>query len=120
MRARSRGSYLSALYEMLPSGELFQLTYQTERASYAWDMSKRTLLVPGAETAIPFQQYSLFSRWFAKGSRLLLTVNVNKNPFAELNYGTGKDVSVEGIHDAGTPMEVQWLTNSFIRVRLSQ
>jgi uncharacterized protein len=108
-----------ALYEMLPTGELFQLTYQTERASYARDMSARTLLAPGAVTAIPFAQFGMFSRWFTKGSRLLLTVDVNKNPFAELNYGTGNDVATEDIHDAGTPMEVQWLTRSFITVHVS-
>jgi uncharacterized protein len=109
-----------ALYEMLPTGELFQLTYQTERASYARDLSVRTLLVPGAVTAVPFAQFGMFSRWFTKGSRLLLTVDVNKNPFAELNYGTGKDVADEDIHDAGTPMEVQWLTRSFITVHVSE
>jgi putative CocE/NonD family hydrolase len=108
-----------ALYEILPDGKLFQLTYFTQRASYAQDMSKRHLLTPGAETAIPFDQYYLFSRRISKGSRLLLTVNVNKNPFAEINYGTGRDVSTESIRDAGTPLEVQWLTNSFIRIRLA-
>jgi hypothetical protein len=54
----------------------------------------------------------------ATGSRLLLTVNVNKNPFAEINYGTGNDVSSESIKDAGTPLKVDWLTTSYIRLRL--
>ncbi|MEO6912942.1 MAG: CocE/NonD family hydrolase, partial [Candidatus Baltobacteraceae bacterium] len=35
------------LYEMMPDGKLFQLSYFTGRASYARDMSKRTLLTPG-------------------------------------------------------------------------
>jgi uncharacterized protein len=107
-----------ALYEMSPDGKLFQLTYYTERASYAADMAVRHLLTPGNEAAVPFAQDYLFSRLVPKGSRLLLTVNVNKNAFAEINYGTGKDVSAEDIHDAGTPMQVEWLTNSYIRVRL--
>jgi uncharacterized protein len=107
-----------ALYEMLPDGQLFELTYYTERASYAADMSTRHLLSPGADTAVPFPQDYLFSRLIAKGSRLLLTVNVNKNAFAEVNYGTGKDVSSEGIADAGDPMQIDWLAGSYIRLRL--
>jgi hypothetical protein len=70
------------------------------------------------EAAIPFDQDYLFSRLVAKGSRLLLTVNVNKNAFAEINYGTGKDVAKEDIHDAVLPMQVDWLTSSYIRLRL--
>jgi len=107
-----------ALYEMLPNGSLFQLTYSTRRASYAADMSVRHLLTPGKEAAIPIDQDQVFSRMIGRGSRLLLTVNVNKNAFAEINYGTGKDVGREDIHDAGTPMEVEWLTSSYIRLRL--
>lgn len=109
-----------ALYEMLPDGRLMQLTYYTERASFARDMSKRALLTPGKEAIIPFYQDYLFSRLVEKGSRLLLTVNVNKNAFAEINYGTGKDVAAESIKDAGVPMEVDWLTSSYIRLRLQR
>lgn len=43
-----------ALYEMLPDGRLMQLTYYTERASFASDMSKRVLLTPGKEAIVPF------------------------------------------------------------------
>lgn len=107
-----------ALYEMLPSGQLFQLTYYTVRASYAADMSVRQLLTPGKDTAIPFKQDYLFSRLVERGCRLLLTVNVNKNPFAEVNYGTGKDVAIESVRDAGTPLKVDWLTSSYVRLRL--
>jgi len=107
-----------ALYEMLPNGQLFQLTYYTERASYAADMSVRHLLTPGKEIAIPFEQDYLFSRLIRPGSRLLLTVNVNKNAFAEVNYGTGKDVTAESVEDAGEPMQVDWLTSSYVRLRV--
>jgi uncharacterized protein len=108
-----------ALYEMLPNGKLFELSYFTERASYARDMSRRHILTPGAETTVPFVQGYLFSRWVQKGSRLLLTVDVNMNPFAEINYGTGNDVSSESIHDDGKQMEVDWLTNSYVGVRIA-
>lgn len=107
-----------ALYEMFPDGRLMQLTYYTERASFAADMSARVLLTPGKEAIVPFRQDYLFSRLVQKGSRLLLTVNVNKNAFAEINYGTGKDVATESIKDAGNPMVVDWLTSSFIGLRL--
>ena len=103
---------------MLPDGRLLQLTYYTERASYARDMSVRQLLTPGREAAIPFDQDYLFSRLIGKGSRLLLTVNVNVNAFAEVNYGTGKDVATESIRDAGAPMKVEWFTSSYIRLRM--
>jgi len=107
-----------ALYEVLPDGQLFQLTYYTERASYAKDMGVRQLLTPGKEAAIPFEQDYLFSRLIQPGSRLLLTVTVNKNAFAEVNYGTGKDVAKESIKDAGAPMKVDWLTSSYISLRV--
>jgi uncharacterized protein len=96
------------LYEVLPA-----------RASYAADAAKRTLLVPDRPATIPIRQASLFSRRMVKGSRLLLTVNVNKNPYAEINYGTGKDVAAEDIRDAKTPLHVKWLTDSYIEVETS-
>jgi uncharacterized protein len=107
-----------ALYEMLPDGRLMQLTYYTERASFAKDMSTRHLLVPGREAIVPFYQDYLFSRLVQKGSRLILTVNVNKNAFAEINYGTGGDVAGEHVQDSGTPMTVDWLTGSYVGLRL--
>jgi uncharacterized protein len=107
-----------ALYEILPDGQLFQLTYYTERASYAKDMSVHHLLTPGKDEAIPFKQDYLFSRLVKRGCRLLLTVNVNKNAFAEIDYGTGKDVAIESIADAGTPMKIHWLTSSYVRLRM--
>jgi predicted acyl esterase len=107
-----------ALYEMRTDGRLMQLTYYTERASFAKDMSRRVLLPTGKDAVVPFYQDYLFSRLIARGSRLLLTVNVNKNPFAEINYGTGKDVATESIADAAGPMKVSWLTTSYIRLRL--
>lgn len=75
-------------------------------------MSVRHLLTPGKEAAIPFPRDYLFSRWGVKGSRLLLTVDVNKNAFAEINYGSGKDVGTKDVSDAGAPMQVEWLTSS--------
>ena len=45
-------------------------------------------------------------------------MTVNKNPYAQVNYGTGKDVSDESIADAGRPLQVRWHGASFIDVPL--
>ena len=39
------------------------------------------------------------------GSRLLVLLDVNKNQFAQVNYGSGKDVSDESVGDAGERCE---------------
>lgn len=43
---------------------------------------------------------------------------MNKNAFAEINYGTGRDVATETIRDAGAALRIEWLTSSYIRVRV--
>lgn len=106
------------LYEVMPDGKLFHLSYITWRASYARDMSVRQLLMPGQVESIPFEKTRMVSRKLAKGSRLLLTLNVNKNRFAQINYGTGKDVSDEDISDAKIPLEVEWQNDSSIKIPL--
>jgi hypothetical protein len=100
----------------MPNGELFHLSYFTGRASYARDMSVRHLLTPGKVESIPFDRTRLISRRLSKGSRLLLTLNVNKNAFAQINYGTGKDVSDEDINEARVPLQIKWRTDSFVRI----
>jgi putative CocE/NonD family hydrolase len=104
------------LYEVMPNGELFHLSYFLGRASYAKDMSVRRLLTPGKMEAIPFEKTRMVSRRLSKGSRLLVVLNVNKNPFAQINYGTGKDVSDENITDAKTPLQIKWQNQSYVKV----
>lgn len=106
------------LYEVMPDGSYFHLSYFLGRASYAKDMSKRVLLTPGKITAIPFSRTRMVSRQLQKGSRLLVVLNVNKNSFAQINYGTGKDVSDESIMNATTPLEIKWYDGSFIQIPL--
>lgn len=55
-------------------------------------------------------------RELSKGSRLLLLLTVNKNAFAQVNYGTGGDVSDESVADAQKPLEVRWYSDSFVKV----
>lgn len=107
------------LYERLPTGELFQLSYIIGRASHADDMTTRRLLTPGRKAVIRFDRTRMTSRQLQPGSRLVATVSVNKNAHAQVNHGTGKDVSDEGIADAGAPMRVQWHTDSRIHVPIS-
>ncbi len=46
----------------------------------------------------------------------MVYLNVNKNPFSQLNYGTGKDVSDETIADAKEKLKVEWSNRSYITV----
>ncbi|HWS66035.1 MAG TPA: CocE/NonD family hydrolase [Steroidobacteraceae bacterium] len=105
-----------ALYEVMPDGRYLNLSYYLGRASYAHDMTSRALLTPGKRASIPFWRTPLIGRQLSKGSRLLLLLTVAKNAYAQINYGTGKDVSDESIADAITPLHVRWLTDSFIKV----
>jgi hypothetical protein len=104
------------LYELLPDGRLFNLSYFLGRASYAGDMSVRRLLTPGQVESIPFDKTRMVSRRLSRGSRLLVTLDINKNPFAQINYGTGKDVSDEDINDAGVPLRVEWMNDSYVKI----
>ena len=103
-------------YELTEKGEIFHLSYYLGRASYANDMSKRTLLQPNTPQTVPFHRTRMTGKLLQKGSRLLVRVNVNKNRNAQINYGTGKDVSDETIADAGVPLEIDWFLNSYIEV----
>lgn len=107
------------LYEVMPDGRYFHLSYFLGRASYATDMSIRKLLTPGKTEAIPFDRTRMVSRRLMKGSRLLVVLNINKNPYAQVNYGTGKDVSKETIRDAGEPLTIKWYTDSYIKIPVS-
>ncbi|MEO8385605.1 MAG: CocE/NonD family hydrolase [Betaproteobacteria bacterium] len=104
------------LYELTPNGEYFHLSYFIGRASYAKDMTKRQLLRPGQLETIPFDRTRMTSRQMSKGSRLVVVLNVNKNSGAQINYGTGKDVSDESIADAKTPLRVQWHNDSYVKI----
>lgn len=107
------------LYEVLPDGRYFCLSYYLGRASYAEDMSIRKLLIPGKKETIPFERTRMVSRRLSKGSRLLVVLNINKNSGAQINYGTGKDVSEETVADAQEPLKIKWYTDSFITLPLN-
>jgi putative CocE/NonD family hydrolase len=109
-----------ALYEITPSGEFFHLSWSVQRASFAKDMTKRQLLVPNVRQTIALDNTHLVSRRLSKGSRLLVALTINRSPDYQINYGTGKDVSVESIADAQEPLVVQWLGESTVTIPLSR
>ncbi|WP_163410396.1 CocE/NonD family hydrolase [Flavobacterium ajazii] len=104
------------LYEVMPDGSYFHLAYFIGRASYAKDITKRILLKPEKTESFYFSNTHLISKQLSKGSRLLITLNVNKNAFSELNYGTGKEVSEETIKDAKESLKIKWYNDSFIEI----
>lgn len=105
------------VFEQTPDGQLMHLAYWLGRASFARDRSVRRLLPPGKAVRIPFET-TVVSRQLSAGSRLLVLLDVNKNPIAQVNYGTGKDVSDESRADAGEPLRVSWHGDSYINVPL--
>ena len=46
--------------------------------------------------------------------RLVAVLRIIKATGAQINYGTGKDVSDETIADAGKPLEIRWFSDSFL------
>lgn len=62
----------------------------------------------------------MVSRKLSKGSRLLVMLNVNKTAYAQINYGTGKDVSDEDITDARVPLKIKWQNDSYIKIPISK
>jgi predicted acyl esterase len=104
------------LYELMPNGEYFYLTRYLGRASYANDNSKRELLKPNLKEIVQFNNTRIVSKQINKGSRLIIILNVNKNPYDEINYGTGKNVGSETIKDAEIPIKIRWYTDSSISI----
>jgi uncharacterized protein len=105
-----------ALYELTPGGQYVQLSYDYERASLVEDYTRRLLLTPGVPRRLSFRASLLMSRRFQQGSRLIVLVEAIKTPLGQINYGSGKDVSDETIADAGKPLTIRCLGDSFIEI----
>lgn len=104
------------LYELTSEGKYFHLSYYIGRASYVNDITQRNLLEPDKKTSIQFANTHLVSKRIKKGSRIVVAINVNKNPFSQINYGTGKEVSSETIKDASEPLIIKWYNDSYIKI----
>ena len=83
-------------------------------------MTNRQLLERGAVESIPIERALMTSRKLEKGSRLVVVLDVNKNPGAQINYGTGRDVSDESIEDAKTSLLIDWHNDSFLEIPISR
>ncbi|HEX4960708.1 MAG TPA: CocE/NonD family hydrolase [Thermoanaerobaculia bacterium] len=104
------------LYELTAQGNYVSLSLYKARASYVRDRGHRQLLTPGKRQQLDFKSGRLTSRKFQPGSRLVVVLSVVKWPGAQVNYGTGKDVSDETIADAKEPLNIRWFGDSFIDV----
>lgn len=106
------------LYELMPDGKYFLLSTYLGRASYN-NSEKRKLLLPNKREEILISNNEFVSKKIQKGSKLVLILGVVKNPYYQINYGTGKDVSDETIADAKEPMEIKFYNDSYIEIPIS-
>ena len=95
------------LYELTPEGKYFHLSFYIGRASYAKSNEQRKLLTPKKSTTITFDNTRIVSKKLSKESQIVIVINANKNPYGQINYGTGRDVSSESIIDATIPLELK-------------
>jgi putative CocE/NonD family hydrolase len=110
------------LYELRSNGlyvKLLEPAYSF-RASYARDRVQRRLLLAGVRQQLPFQSERMVGRRLQAGSRLVLTLGINKRPDQQINYGAGDDVSAESIEDASTAHRIRWHEGSFIEIPTQQ
>ncbi|MDF1698637.1 MAG: CocE/NonD family hydrolase [Saprospiraceae bacterium] len=108
-------------YELMPDGRYFALFTDSgfsalQRASYAKDNTHRQLLTPNKKETIEINTSYITSKQLSQGSRLVIALGVNKSPYWQINYGTGKDVSDETIQDAGESLRIKWFGDSFIKI----
>lgn len=108
------------LYEQLPDGRYFRLSYYQARASYIRDRSHRQLLIANQRQRLAFRSGRLTSVKFPAGSRLVVVLSILKQPDLQINYGTGKSVSDETIADAAAPLRIRWFGDSHVDVPVAK
>jgi predicted acyl esterase len=106
------------LYELTSMGKYALLAPYWTRASYAGHPAERRLLTPGKRHRLDFEAMRLMSRRLQPGSRIVAVLRVIKETGRQINYGTGKDVSAETIADAREPLQIRWLTASYLALPL--
>lgn len=105
-----------SFYEQTADGKYLLLSRYLGRASYCANPAKRKLLMADKTQTIDLKASHFIGKRFKKGSRLLVVANVNRHPFEIINYGSGKNPSDETIKDAGEPLEIKWLGESYIEI----
>jgi uncharacterized protein len=104
------------IQEVDADGKTFFISSNYFRASYAKDKTTRNLLKPEQVETIPIVNNYMTSLKIKAGSRLVFGIGVVKKASAQINYGTGKDVSDETILDAGEPLKVKWYNGTYFKV----
>jgi putative CocE/NonD family hydrolase len=112
--------YTIELYEQRANGKYQLLSTHLARASYGKDHDQRKLLVPGTQHTIPIYNAFFTAAKLSKGSRIVLVLGINNSPQWQINYGTGKDVSLESIKDATIPLQINWSNKSYIRLPVAE
>lgn len=107
-------------YKQFAGGKYLALNSVVQRASLARDRSKRQLLKPGVVQTIDINHNYITGVKMEKGSRLIILLNMNKNPAWQINYGSGKDVSDETMADAAEPFDIRWYNTTEFKVPVWQ
>ena len=100
------------VYELNAEGQYLDLAWWLQRASYSEDRRQRRLLQPGTPQRLIVKDTRVIGRKLAAGSRIVVTLGVSRQPDRQLNLGSGKDPSIEGIEDAGEALEIHWRGSS--------
>jgi uncharacterized protein len=103
-----------SLYELTAEQQYIQLAPYWSRASYVGDLTTRQLLTPEQRQTLDFRSMRLMSRRIKAGSRLVVVLNILKEPGRQINYGTGGSVIDETIADAKVPLQITWFASSYI------
>ncbi|WP_212004014.1 CocE/NonD family hydrolase [Chitinophaga sp. HK235] len=106
------------LYEQLPNGKYVALSVMVQRASYTKNRSQRQLLLPNKTENLKIDNTFITCKQLSKGSRIVAVIGVNKNPYWQINYGTGKNVSEEDMSDAKDPLKIKWYNDSYLKFRI--
>jgi len=106
-----------SLYEQLADGSGLRLAAPCEfRGSYAGDRSQRHMLLDGVRQQLPFRCEQWLGRRVQAGSRLVLLLEVVKQPDRQINYGGGGEVSGEALEYVLHHIKLHWYGGSYIEL----
>ncbi len=104
------------LFGLNGRGEYEEITNYMARASYVRDRAQRRLLIPNRRIQLPFTSSRITSWLLAKGTRVVVLVQVMKDPGYQINFGTGRNVSDETVVDGKVPLRIHWFKSSFVEL----
>lgn len=97
-------------------GEYEEITNYMARASYVEDRARRQLLTPNLRTRLAFTGSRITSWRLDRGTRIIVLINIVKDPGYPINFGTGKNVSDETVTDGRVPLRIRWLRSSVVEL----